>query len=193
MRVYAVDPGDMRTDMHQGAFPGEDITDRPEPETVVPALLRLLDDAAAERPLPRRIRPWRRRRPRGSTRPMSARRDFDLPHGARSRRAPPRTARRGAAARRPPGRLRARPLPRPRATTSRPATCVVVNTSATLPAAVDGTRADDGTPVTVHFATALDDGDWVVEVRPRAARPTGPVRRPAAAASTIDAAGRRRG
>jgi NAD(P)-dependent dehydrogenase (short-subunit alcohol dehydrogenase family) len=43
LRVYAVDPGDMRTDMHQAAFPGEDITDRPEPKTVVPALLRLLD------------------------------------------------------------------------------------------------------------------------------------------------------
>ena len=43
LRVYAVDPGDMRTDMHQAAFPGEDITDRPEPATVVPALLRLLD------------------------------------------------------------------------------------------------------------------------------------------------------
>lgn len=44
VRVYAVDPGDMRTDMHQAAFPGEDISDRPEPETVVPALLRLLDE-----------------------------------------------------------------------------------------------------------------------------------------------------
>jgi NAD(P)-dependent dehydrogenase (short-subunit alcohol dehydrogenase family) len=43
VRVYAVDPGDMRTDMHQAAFPGEDISDRPEPATVVPALLRLLD------------------------------------------------------------------------------------------------------------------------------------------------------
>lgn len=43
IRVYAVDPGDMRTDMHQAAFPGEDISDRPTPETVVPALLRLLD------------------------------------------------------------------------------------------------------------------------------------------------------
>jgi NAD(P)-dependent dehydrogenase (short-subunit alcohol dehydrogenase family) len=43
LRVYAVDPGDMRTDMHQAAFPGEDIGDRPEPEAVVPALLRLLD------------------------------------------------------------------------------------------------------------------------------------------------------
>jgi NAD(P)-dependent dehydrogenase (short-subunit alcohol dehydrogenase family) len=42
LRCYAFDPGDMRTDMHQQAFPGEDISDRPEPETVVPALLRLL-------------------------------------------------------------------------------------------------------------------------------------------------------
>jgi NAD(P)-dependent dehydrogenase (short-subunit alcohol dehydrogenase family) len=47
LRVYAIDPGDMRTDMHQRAFPGEDISDRPLPETVVPALLRLLDVAPA--------------------------------------------------------------------------------------------------------------------------------------------------
>jgi NAD(P)-dependent dehydrogenase (short-subunit alcohol dehydrogenase family) len=40
---YAVDPGDMRTRMHQDAFPGEDISDRPLPETVVPHLLALLD------------------------------------------------------------------------------------------------------------------------------------------------------
>jgi NAD(P)-dependent dehydrogenase (short-subunit alcohol dehydrogenase family) len=43
LRVYAVDPGDMATEMHQAAFPGEDISDRPAPETVVPALLRLVD------------------------------------------------------------------------------------------------------------------------------------------------------
>ena len=43
LRVYAVDPGDMRTDMHQAAFPGEDISDRPAPETVVPGLLALID------------------------------------------------------------------------------------------------------------------------------------------------------
>jgi NAD(P)-dependent dehydrogenase (short-subunit alcohol dehydrogenase family) len=42
--AYAVDPGDMRTQMHQDAFPGEDISDRPLPETVVPHLLRLLDE-----------------------------------------------------------------------------------------------------------------------------------------------------
>jgi NAD(P)-dependent dehydrogenase (short-subunit alcohol dehydrogenase family) len=44
LRVYAFDPGDMRTEMHQRAFPGEDISDRPEPATVVPALLRLLSE-----------------------------------------------------------------------------------------------------------------------------------------------------
>jgi NAD(P)-dependent dehydrogenase (short-subunit alcohol dehydrogenase family) len=43
LRVYAVDPGDLRTDLHQAAFPGEDISDRPEPETAVPALRRLVD------------------------------------------------------------------------------------------------------------------------------------------------------
>ena len=41
LRVYSIDPGDMNTAMHQRAFPGEDISDRPSPETVVPALLRL--------------------------------------------------------------------------------------------------------------------------------------------------------
>ena len=43
LTAYAVDPGDMRTAMHQDAFPGEDISDRPLPETVVPGLLRLLE------------------------------------------------------------------------------------------------------------------------------------------------------
>jgi NAD(P)-dependent dehydrogenase (short-subunit alcohol dehydrogenase family) len=43
LAVYAFDPGDLRTAMHQAAFPGEDISDRPEPATVVPALLHLLD------------------------------------------------------------------------------------------------------------------------------------------------------
>jgi NAD(P)-dependent dehydrogenase (short-subunit alcohol dehydrogenase family) len=45
LRVYWFDPGDMRTDMHQEAFPGEDISDRPAPQTVVPALRALLRDA----------------------------------------------------------------------------------------------------------------------------------------------------
>ena len=41
-RVYWVDPGDMRTEMHQRAFPGEDISDRPLPEASVPGLIDLL-------------------------------------------------------------------------------------------------------------------------------------------------------
>ena len=44
LRVYVVDPGDMRTQMHQDAYPGADISDLPEPEIVVPALLRLVDE-----------------------------------------------------------------------------------------------------------------------------------------------------
>src|SRR4029434_4532634 len=52
VRVWAVDPGDLRTRMHQEAFPGEDISDRPLPETVVPAFLHLLD----ERPESGRVR-----------------------------------------------------------------------------------------------------------------------------------------
>jgi hypothetical protein len=42
-RVWAVDPGDLRTRMHQKAFPGEDISDRPEPASVVPVLLDLIE------------------------------------------------------------------------------------------------------------------------------------------------------
>jgi len=42
LRVYWVDPGDMRTRMHQEAFPGEDISDRPPPEASVPGLIALL-------------------------------------------------------------------------------------------------------------------------------------------------------
>ena len=43
LRIYAVDPGDMRTQMHQDAFPGEDISDLPPPEDTVPGLLRLIE------------------------------------------------------------------------------------------------------------------------------------------------------
>jgi NAD(P)-dependent dehydrogenase (short-subunit alcohol dehydrogenase family) len=43
LRVYTIDPGDMRTQMHQNAFPGEDISDRPPPEESVPGLLALIE------------------------------------------------------------------------------------------------------------------------------------------------------
>jgi NAD(P)-dependent dehydrogenase (short-subunit alcohol dehydrogenase family) len=52
VRVWWVDPGDLRTRMHQEAFPGQDIGDRPLPETVVPAFLELL----AGRPESGRVR-----------------------------------------------------------------------------------------------------------------------------------------
>ncbi len=46
LRIYQFDPGDMRTAMHQAAFPGEDISDRPEPETVVAPFRALLESGA---------------------------------------------------------------------------------------------------------------------------------------------------
>ncbi|MBN2623417.1 MAG: SDR family oxidoreductase [Acidimicrobiales bacterium] len=52
VHVYWVDPGDMRTRMHQDAFPGEDISDRPLPESRVPGLVRLI----SERPVSGRYR-----------------------------------------------------------------------------------------------------------------------------------------
>ena len=47
LSVYRFDPGDMNTTMHQEAFPGEDISDRPDPEQSVPALLALIDGRPA--------------------------------------------------------------------------------------------------------------------------------------------------
>lgn len=52
VRIWAVDPGDLRTRLHQEAFPGEDISDRPLPESVVPAFLKLV----ANRPESGRVR-----------------------------------------------------------------------------------------------------------------------------------------
>jgi NAD(P)-dependent dehydrogenase (short-subunit alcohol dehydrogenase family) len=45
LRIYSIDPGDMRTEMQQAAFPGEDISDRPPPEDSVPGLLALIEGA----------------------------------------------------------------------------------------------------------------------------------------------------
>ena len=60
LAVYRVDPGDMRTQMHQDAFPGEDISDRPEPETSIPGLLALvLGDYPSGRYLARQVAPQR--------------------------------------------------------------------------------------------------------------------------------------
>jgi NAD(P)-dependent dehydrogenase (short-subunit alcohol dehydrogenase family) len=46
LRVYTVDPGDMRTQMQQEAFPGEDISDRPPPEQSVPGLIAVIEGSA---------------------------------------------------------------------------------------------------------------------------------------------------
>jgi NAD(P)-dependent dehydrogenase (short-subunit alcohol dehydrogenase family) len=43
LRVLLVDPGDMRTEMHQDAFPGEDISDRPDPGESVPGIIALVE------------------------------------------------------------------------------------------------------------------------------------------------------
>ena len=65
LRVLVVDPGDMRTEMHQDAFPGEDISDRPDPSASVPGLLALIDGEPTERPV-------RGTRGRGAARPLRA-------------------------------------------------------------------------------------------------------------------------
>ena len=106
LRVYAVDPGDMNTRMHQAAFPGEDISDRPPPEASVPGLLALARRRAAQRPL-RRARAGGRR---GVT-PSPA---FDAARAARGRRAA-RGARARARRRAPAGGAPRRRAARPRA------------------------------------------------------------------------------
>ena len=73
VRVWWVDPGDLRTRMHQEAFPGEDISDRRCPRRSRPAFLRLTGRADAQRPVP-----GRRPDARGSP-PMTV--AFDPPHG----------------------------------------------------------------------------------------------------------------
>ena len=137
--VYAVDPGDMRTDMHQAAFPGEDISDRPLPETVVPALLRLLDTRATQRAVPGR-RVCGPRGARVTALPVAA--DDPVPrrrrtHGGRPARVPRHPAGPGAAA----GRAAGPPRRRPRSATSagllRRGDLLVVNNSATVAGEVD--------------------------------------------------------
>jgi NAD(P)-dependent dehydrogenase (short-subunit alcohol dehydrogenase family) len=67
-RVYWVDPGDMRTQMQQEAFPGEDISDRPLPEVSVPGLLALLDGRLPSgRYQARKVIEWVNARERGRT------------------------------------------------------------------------------------------------------------------------------
>ena len=115
LRVFAVDPGDMATDMHQAAFPGEDISDRPAPETVVPALLALLDgDLPSGRY--RAADLLRRGPPDDHVHPPAGRRSRHTPGMARP------ATRRGAADGRDPPRHHLAPVPRPARSCSSPAT-----------------------------------------------------------------------
>ena len=132
LRAYAVDPGDMRTQMQQEAFPGEDISDRPPPEESVPGLLALIEgDLPSGR---------YRARDLGRSRDMSepALRAAAPPGGARAAGGARARARRRAPARRAP--LRRRGRPRTASATCRcssaRAISLVLNTSATLPAAL---------------------------------------------------------
>ena len=166
-RIYAVDPGDMNTRMHQEAFPGEDISDR------AGARGERARPAGADRGRPAE-RALRRRRAAGVARVSAL--AFTLTPAARgARAAAPSATRSGCWSRARRRRARAR-----HASAACPATCapgdlLVVNTSATMPAALPATRADGR--VDVHLSTPLPALEprgarsrWVVELR-RARRP----------------------
>ena len=175
LRVYAVDPGDMRTQLHQEAFPGEDISDRPPPEDSVPGLLALVEGSL----------------------PSGRYRAAELAGGARMTTiafaeiapaaAPPSRARTCRCSSR-----RARTARSPRRASPRsqrllrPGDLLVVNTSATLPAALHGTL--DGAEVRVHLSTPLDADRWVVELRTAQLGPLRPS--PVAGRVTLPGGGR---
>ena len=177
--VWSVDPGDLRTAMHQAAFPGEDISDRPEPSTVVPAFLSsstTIARAAAGAPRSSSRREQWRERADGAEpgaraparlpelHPLS----FSLPAELEAP-APPeyrgmtRDAVRMLVATKSDGALvhsTFSELPR----FLDEGDLVVINTSGTLAAEVDGTTPD-GAALQVHLSTRLPAGLWTVEVR----------------------------
>ena len=159
LRVYAVDPGDMATDMHQAAFPGEDISDRPDAGDRRPRPAGAGRRRPAQRPVPRR-RPGA-----GGGGPMTA--TFTLPAGAEAT-APPEwrglRARRGAAdGRRARGR-RGRRGSATSPTCSSPATS---SSSTPRPRCPAGSTPGGRTAWSCRCTgrRTLDDGDWVVELR----------------------------
>ena len=147
LRVYSVDPGDMRTQMHQDAFPGEDISDRPPPEESVPGLLTLIEgDLPSGRYRARELRAGA-----GVTALAFELRPALEAHEPPEARGLARDGVRLLVARRSDGAISHHvfsELPE----LLEPGDVVVVNISATIPAAVPATRAD-GTNVRVHFAT----------------------------------------
>ena len=201
LTVWSVDPGDLRTAMHQAAFPGEDISDRPEPASVVPAFLELID---SDRPSGRyRAAELVDDRGAGMTaltadapaarlpelHPLS----FTLPAQLEAPSPPEsrgmtRDAVRMMVATRSDGSIvhsHFSELPR----FLDEGDLVVINTSGTLAAELDGT-APDGSAVEVHLSTHLPAGLWTVEVRRGgqahlgARRPARPFACPAGAASS---------
>ena len=159
LRVWWADPGDLRTDMHQLAFPGEDISDRPEPESVVPAFVRLISQR-----LPSGRYRAAHLMPAGPVDPVRHP-TFTLPaeleaHDPPEARGLARDGVRMLVSRRSSGEISHhgfRDLPG----LLLPGDLLVVNTTATLPAQVRAGR--DG--LAVHFSSPRPDGAWLVELR----------------------------
>ena len=155
LRVYSVDPGDMRTQTYQEAFPGEDISHLPLPEASVPGLLALIEGSlraaatghASSRALQReRAGAFRRLEAheppevRGEGRDdvallVATRHDLELVHARFADL---------------PGFLSAGDL-------------LVVNVSATLPAALEARLGEQ--PLQLWLSAPTTDGSWVVELR----------------------------
>ncbi len=166
---YSLDPGDMRTAMHQAAFPGEDISDRPEPESVAPIVVALIgsglpsgryraadlvDDARGADGVAMSV--------------MLAAQPYTHFSSAEDRTATEPPELRGL--RRDGVRLMVASPAGIRHTVFyrladqlRPGDVLVVNTSATVPGQLDGTL--NGSAVVVHVANRLPDGTRVVELR----------------------------
>ena len=186
MRVYWFDPGDMRTQMHQEAFPGEDISDRPLPATVVPALVAPAPRRPAERALPGRRR-WQvgerrreRRRPSGCASTCRAELEAGAPPEARGL---TRDAVRMLVAERSSGRLthtHVRPAPRRSSTpatssSSTPPARSRPRSRAVAPRRLRGGRppvdAARRRPLGGRAAPPRLDGDGPLDRRDRPARP----------------------
>ena len=175
LSTYAVDPGDMRTPMHQDAFPGEDISDRPLPETVVPHLLALVDQRPPTRSLPGRRRAEARWH--GMTSPPNARAsgssDPEESTAAVARRGPLAAPATTSACSSPdPVGIRHHVFRGPPRPLLEPGDLVVVNNSATVNGEIDAVRGRPSRSCCTSPAD-LDDGTWVVELRtaPDAADP----------------------
>ena len=154
LKVYWVDPGDMNTQMHQDAYPGEDISDRPSPEQSVPGLLRLLEGDL----------PSGRYRTGELADPVNATRapfEFELPpdldvHEPPEARGLARDEVRLMVAHRSDLRLehaRFRDLVR----FLEPGDLLVINNSGTLPASLDARRGR-AQPLELHLSTPLPSG-----------------------------------